>query len=699
MKAHLRLESGAYFAGIFCLLCLSMAGCGGSSAASSSVTPETPLITWATPTPIGYGTALSAIQLNATASVPGTFSYSPVLGSVLNAGSQTLSTTFTPADAKNYTTATASVTLAVNQAAPILSWPTPAAISYGTALTATQLNATARVAGTFSYSPASGTVLNAGSQTLSTTFTPADAKNYTTATASVTLAVNQAAPILSWPTLAAITYGTALTATQLNAAANVAGNLTYNPALGAMLEAGSQILSVAFAPTDAVNFAPTTGQVILTVRQAMPQIVWPVPAVVAVGTALSSAQLNASVMIPGRNAALPGSFLYSPGAGTVFTSSGPETLSVAFTPLDATDYATAEASVTLPVAPFGVAAWGDSLAEGMEGVLDQGSYPNQLQDLISLPVKNLGVGGQTSTQIGVRQGGVATYVTVAGGTIPGFGSVGTTFPTGFEPTTTSGAGGSVTGTIQGVHGTVELNSGAYTFTPTLAGNSVNASGSSRFVVDTPYASYIPIFWEGRNNFQAESQVLTDIAAQVATVPSGQNYLVMSVINGNTPSEWLGGSTYKEIIALNTQLSNVYGNHYLDIRKVLVSNYDSSQATDLTDFKNDVVPTSLHAIFAAGKLSSSIGPGDTSFTVDMTTGTLTNGWHLIIDAGADAENVLITGISGATVTVVRNPGGAGIAHEAGATVTEVDWLHLNGKGSQVVANAVAKYLAAYGNPAP
>jgi lysophospholipase L1-like esterase len=99
------------------------------------------------------------------------------------------------------------------------------------------------------------------------------------------------------------------------------------------------------------------------------------------------------------------------------------------------------------------------------------------------------------------------------------------------------------------------------------------------------------------------------------------------------------------------------------------------------------------------LSSSIGPGDTSFTVDMTTGTLTNGWHLIIDAGADAENVLITGISGATVTVVRNPGGAGIAHEAGATVTEVDWLHLNGKGSQVVANAVAKYLAAYGNPAP
>ena len=38
----------------------------------------------------------------------------------------------------------------------------PAAITYGTALGATQLDATASVAGTFAYTPASGTVLEAG---------------------------------------------------------------------------------------------------------------------------------------------------------------------------------------------------------------------------------------------------------------------------------------------------------------------------------------------------------------------------------------------------------------------------------------------------------------------------------------------------------------------------------------------------------
>ncbi len=72
-----------------------------------------PTITWTTPAAIPYGTALSTTQLNATASVPGTFAYSPALGAVLSAGSQTLSVTFTPTDTTDYTTATSAVTLAV----------------------------------------------------------------------------------------------------------------------------------------------------------------------------------------------------------------------------------------------------------------------------------------------------------------------------------------------------------------------------------------------------------------------------------------------------------------------------------------------------------------------------------------------------------------------------------------------------------
>ena len=59
------------------------------------------------------------------------------------------------------------MTIDVGKATPTITWANPAAISYGTALSGTQLNATASVPGTFVYTPASGAVLNAGTgQTL-----------------------------------------------------------------------------------------------------------------------------------------------------------------------------------------------------------------------------------------------------------------------------------------------------------------------------------------------------------------------------------------------------------------------------------------------------------------------------------------------------------------------------------------------------
>jgi len=73
-----------------------------------------PYITWSNPAPIGYGTALSAAQLNATANVPGTFSYRHPAGTVLGAGlGQPLALTFVPADTNDYATVTAVVPLDV----------------------------------------------------------------------------------------------------------------------------------------------------------------------------------------------------------------------------------------------------------------------------------------------------------------------------------------------------------------------------------------------------------------------------------------------------------------------------------------------------------------------------------------------------------------------------------------------------------
>lgn len=97
---------------------------------SLTVMPATPVITWANPAAIAFPTALNAVQLNATASVPGTLTYSPAAGITLPVGTHTLSVELTPTDNVNYTTATATVSLivlsnrppdAVNDAATVTS--------------------------------------------------------------------------------------------------------------------------------------------------------------------------------------------------------------------------------------------------------------------------------------------------------------------------------------------------------------------------------------------------------------------------------------------------------------------------------------------------------------------------------------------------------------------------------------------------
>src|ERR1700683_2430536 len=80
-------------------------------AVSIDVTKATPIVEWSTPSAVSYGAALCDTQLNATASVPGTFEYFPAAGEVLAAGTQTLLAIFTPSDATNYTTAEGAVSL------------------------------------------------------------------------------------------------------------------------------------------------------------------------------------------------------------------------------------------------------------------------------------------------------------------------------------------------------------------------------------------------------------------------------------------------------------------------------------------------------------------------------------------------------------------------------------------------------------
>jgi len=301
---------------------------------------EKPVITWPTPAPIAYGTVLGAAELNARASVPGRFAYTPAAGDMLAAGTHAISVTFAPADAAGYTTAQAAVTLTVTKATPAIAWPTPAPIVYGGAINSIQLNATASVPGKFVFTPGDGEVLAAGVQTLTASFTPADATNYTTAQAAVSFTVARAKPMISWPAPASIAYGTALSDAQLNATASVPGTFVYTPAAGEVPSAGKHTLSATFNPA-AADYTAAQSEVTLMVTKVTPVITWPTPAPIAYGTALGSTELNAT-------ASAPGNLVYIPAAGAVLTA-GTHTPSVTFTPADSVNYTMAQAAVSLTV--------------------------------------------------------------------------------------------------------------------------------------------------------------------------------------------------------------------------------------------------------------------------------------------------------------------------------------------------------------
>ncbi len=173
------------------------------------VARDTPAITW-NPMNLVYGTPLSADpltgQLNATAPVPGTFTYNHAVGECLNAGTYTLNVTFTPDDPLNFNPASATRPLTVSKAPPPLDWNPPPPIdqtdplpasAYPSALPLWSVcGTTVTVAGSYQFVPAPGLPLSVGLHTLTTIFTPVDTANYTTVTETQPIQVLNGYPIV-----------------------------------------------------------------------------------------------------------------------------------------------------------------------------------------------------------------------------------------------------------------------------------------------------------------------------------------------------------------------------------------------------------------------------------------------------------------------------------------------------------------------
>ena len=319
-----------------------------------AVNPAATTVVWSNPAPITYGTALSATQLDATATPvsTGTYVYTPPAGTVLNVGSQPLSVQFTPSNT-SYAAATGSVTLQVNQASQTIEF-TVKAPQYATDNSSFTVAAIASSGLPVSFT-SSGVCTNVGA-----TYT------MTSSTGTCSVIANQAgsANYLAAPTVTEITTastGTSPTVTFTGAPATAPYNSTFTvvatsnspvvptiKATGACSirhttvtmtnSTGTCTMTASWAANKqylAASLTQTT-----TAELAASIVTWATPAPIIYPTPLSSTQLDATANVIGK-------FAYSPPSGKVL-SPGNQTLSVQFTPTSK-KYAPSTGTVTLTV--------------------------------------------------------------------------------------------------------------------------------------------------------------------------------------------------------------------------------------------------------------------------------------------------------------------------------------------------------------
>jgi hypothetical protein len=366
---------------------------------------------------------------------------------------------------------------------------------------------------------------------------------------------------------------------------------------------------------------------------------------------------------------------------------------------------------------------GDSLTVAEEGIsYFAGGYCTQMSLDLGLQVYNDAVAG-SSTQIGVRNGGVPTYATVSGGVIPACATSGSctgvtvTFPVGYEPITPNGPTincGALSicepGTIEGVVGVLTISGSTITFTPNLAGSAVSAPGAPQFYPTIVYPYAYQSIWAGTNNYTNTAQILSDDEAMVAKSANlGVPSIVLSVIPTNVDYEWYGGYYGHSFPDINNALAAQFGAGYADVLGALI-NYAcaSPNITDQSDCTHHEPPTSLRAVQATCTTTGAIGADDTSVPI---TCSAVEYYGFFIDSittfeptTANADNAQILGITGTgptyTLTLARGYGGNQTAHASGVAVSISDMIHFGPLAWPVIAPvAEAAFRAVAINVAP
>jgi hypothetical protein len=326
------------------------AGTNGSN--SLTVEKVTPAINWNNPSAIIYGTPLDATQLNATASVPGSFVYTPATGTILNAGdNQTLHVEFNPTDATNYNKALKDVSINVNKAQATISLADLNQNYNGSPKVASATTTPAGLSGVVvTYNGSTTPPTNAGSYAVIASLTN---DNYQADDATGTLIVNKVAPIVTAGGNTCTYSGAPCegsgTAKGVDGIDLGAVTLTYNPGgSSAPVNAGDYTVVASIGET-LNHTAGSSEPVAVKVNKATPIINWNNPSAIIYGTPLSESQLNASATRGVSGPVVAGNFAYTPALGTILGVGTGQNLHTDFTPADAANYEAVSKDVSIDV--------------------------------------------------------------------------------------------------------------------------------------------------------------------------------------------------------------------------------------------------------------------------------------------------------------------------------------------------------------
>lgn len=281
----------------------------------------TPTISWTPTTPITYGTLLGAAQLNAVAMdgvtvVAGTHAYSIPSGTLLNAGTYTITDVFTPSNQSLYSVVSATTTIVVNKAVATMSYSNLTlpynGLPQGPSITTNPVGLSG-VSTTFNGTGSLPTAANPY-----TVVSGLNNQNYTANNITATFTITKAPATISVTNTVQQYDSTLKNVTVTTNRSGLATTITGAP----QRYKGTYAVHIAL---NEANYTATAIDTTLTITPGQTTVSW-TPANLTYPTPTGAGQTNAT-------SPKPAVFVYTPPSGTVLNS-GPQSLRVDVTPSD-----------------------------------------------------------------------------------------------------------------------------------------------------------------------------------------------------------------------------------------------------------------------------------------------------------------------------------------------------------------------------